>query len=134
VINGGPLLMDGGDVVLDPVRDGWSAAPVAGTPRAEFFWRWYVRRNPRTAAGVLPGGQMVLIESDGRAPGWSAGLTIDETARLMAAFGADEAINLDGGGSSTMVADGALVSRPSDAAGERPAADAIVITPTAQAR
>jgi exopolysaccharide biosynthesis protein len=77
---------------------------------------------------------MVLIESDGRAPGWSAGLTIDETARLMAAFGADEAINLDGGGSSTMVADGALVSRPSDAAGERPAGDAIVITPTAQAR
>jgi hypothetical protein len=129
VINGGPLLVDDGEIASDPARDGWSPLPVAGSARAEFFWRWYLRRNPRTAAGVLPDGRTVLVQSDGRAPGWSAGLTIDETARVLDSLGVDDAINLDGGGSSTVVADGRVVNRPSDAAGERPAGDAIVITP-----
>ncbi|MDQ3405858.1 MAG: phosphodiester glycosidase family protein [Actinomycetota bacterium] len=129
VINGGPLLVDRGVVALDPARDGWSPDPIAGTPRADFFWRWYERRNPRTAAGVLPDGRLVLVQSDGRAPGWSAGLTIEETARLLDALGAQRAVNLDGGGSSTVVAQGQMLNRPSDAAGERPAGDAVVLIP-----
>jgi exopolysaccharide biosynthesis protein len=38
-----------------------------------------------------------------------------------------DALNLDGGGSTTMVANGAIVNRPSDAAGPRPVSDAIVV-------
>ena len=42
-------------------------------------------------------------------------------------FGAEEAINLDGGGSTAMVVRGRLVTHPSDATGERPVGDAIVV-------
>ncbi|WP_436499131.1 phosphodiester glycosidase family protein [Actinokineospora sp. HUAS TT18] len=129
VINGGPLLVDDGEIALDPARDGWSPEPIAGSARAEFFWRWYERRNPRTAAGVLPDGRLVLMQCDGRAPGWSAGLSIAETAQVMAGLGVRSAVNLDGGGSSTAVANGQIVNRPSDTAGERPAGDAIVLVP-----
>jgi exopolysaccharide biosynthesis protein len=47
----------------------------------------------------------------------------------MGALGADEAVNLDGGGSTTMTVGEALVNRPSDATGERPIGDAVVILP-----
>ena len=45
----------------------------------------------------------------------------------MAALGAREAVNLDGGGSTTMTVGGKLVNRPSDATGERPIGDALVL-------
>lgn len=127
VVNGGPELVDDGRVDLDPVRDGWSPAPIAGANRAEFYWRWYVRRNPRTAAGVLRDGRVVFVVVDGRQPGRSVGLGIPETARLLEGIGAVEAINLDGGGSSAVATADGLVNTPSDPV-ERPVADAIVLT------
>jgi exopolysaccharide biosynthesis protein len=48
-------------------------------------------------------------------------------ADLLIEFGAIEAINLDGGGSTTMVVRNSLVNRPSDASGERPVSDAILV-------
>ena len=47
----------------------------------------------------------------------------------MRALGARDALNLDGGGSTTMVIRGTLVTRPSDATGERPIGDAILVAP-----
>jgi exopolysaccharide biosynthesis protein len=47
----------------------------------------------------------------------------------MQALGADEAVNLDGGGSTAMTVGEELVNRPSDAAGERPIGDAVVLLP-----
>jgi exopolysaccharide biosynthesis protein len=47
----------------------------------------------------------------------------------MRALGAQEALNLDGGGSTTMVAGGQILGRPSDTTGERPVGDAVVIPP-----
>jgi exopolysaccharide biosynthesis protein len=127
VVNGGPDLVDDGRIALEPVRDGWSPAPVAGFSRADFYWRWYVRRNPRTAAGVLPDGRLVFVQVDGRQPGRSVGLSITETARLLEALGAVEAVNLDGGGSSAIATKDGLVNTPSDPV-ERPVADVIVLT------
>lgn len=127
VVNGGPDLVDDGRVALAPVRDGWSPAPIAGNSRADFFWRWYVRRNPRTAAGVLPDGRLVFVQVDGRQPGRSVGLSISETARLFDGFGAVEAVNLDGGGSSAVATSQGLVNTPSDPV-ERPVADAVILT------
>lgn len=129
LVNGGPLLVDEGGVALDPLRDGWSPEAIDGNPRAEFYWRWYVRRNPRTAAGVLPDGRVVFVQVDGRQPGRSVGLGITETARLLDGLGAVEAINLDGGGSSAVATDArGLINTPSDPV-ERPVADALVLTP-----
>ncbi|GAA3078171.1 exopolysaccharide biosynthesis protein [Kribbella aluminosa] len=59
---------------------------------------------PRTAVGFdAAGGRMILLTVDGRATG-SRGLSLKEMGQLMISLGADEALNLDGGGSSTMLA------------------------------
>jgi exopolysaccharide biosynthesis protein len=88
-----------------------------------------LRRNPRTAAGVTRAGRIILLTSDGRRPGHSVGLSIPETARVMRALGAVQAVNLDGGGSTAMVVAGRLEGVPSDSGGERPVGDAIVLVP-----
>ena len=45
------------------------------------------------------------------------------------ALGMADAINLDGGGSTTMVVDGQVINHPSDATGERPVGDAVRVLP-----
>ncbi len=62
------------------------------------------RTAPRTAIGLDgPGTRLILIVVDGRQPFYSDGVTIQEMAELMLYYGGDNAINLDGGGSSTLV-------------------------------
>lgn len=59
---------------------------------------------PRTAIGLDgPGTRLIIIVVDGRQPFYSEGATIEELADLMLYYGGDNAILLDGGGSSTMV-------------------------------
>ena len=74
-------------------------------------------------------GTVLLVTVDGRRPGWSAGVTLPEAARMMRALGARNALNLDGGGSRGMVVLGELVSRPSDPSGERAVSDGIFVLP-----
>ncbi len=65
-----------------------------------------VREAPRTAVGVDgPGTRLIMIVVDGRQPFYSDGATIAELAELMLFYGGDNAIMLDGGGSSTLVID-----------------------------
>jgi exopolysaccharide biosynthesis protein len=85
--------------------------------------------HPRTAIARLKSGQILLVAVDGRQPGVSAGMSLTMLADLLIEFGAVEAINLDGGGSTTMVIRNKLVNKPSDATGERPVSDAILIFP-----
>jgi hypothetical protein len=62
------------------------------------------RTAPRTAIGLDgPGNRLILIVVDGRQPFYSEGVTVQEMAELMIFYGGDNAINLDGGGSSTLV-------------------------------
>ncbi|WP_427887146.1 phosphodiester glycosidase family protein [Kribbella sp. GL6] len=75
---------------------------------------------PRTAIGFdADGSRMILLTVDGRATG-SRGLSLKEMGQLMISLGADDALNLDGGGSSTMLARTAgkaapdVVNNPSD--------------------
>lgn len=71
-------------------------------------------RHPRTAAGVTASGELLLVTVDGRNPGVSRGVSLPEMASILIRYGAVQAINLDGGGSSTMVVNGAYINRPSD--------------------
>lgn len=71
-------------------------------------------RNPRTGAGVTPSGEILLATVDGRRPRRSVGMTPEEFARLFQYLGANWAINLDGGGATTMVVRGRVVNTPSD--------------------
>lgn len=84
-------------------------------------------RHPRTAIGKLKDGRMLLVVVDGRQPNYSTGMSLLSLAELLLEFGAVEAINLDGGGSSAMVLEGKLVNKPSDAAGERAVSDVLKI-------
>jgi exopolysaccharide biosynthesis protein len=85
--------------------------------------------HPRTAIASLADGRALLLVADGRHPPERVGLALDDLARLLLELGAVDAINLDGGGSTTMVIKGSIVNVPSDAAGERPVSDAIVVRP-----
>lgn len=81
--------------------------------RGEKKTRWLTRDyhlepNPRTAIGLdQTGRKMILMLVDGRQPNYSEGVSIDELADLMLEYGAYSAINLDGGGSTTLVVAGA---------------------------
>ncbi len=76
-------------------------------------------RHPRTAVGIDAAGRwLYLVVVDGRQPFVSAGMTTHELATLMVRLGCVRAINLDGGGSSVMLATGSdgtldIVNRPS---------------------
>ncbi|MEW6126617.1 MAG: phosphodiester glycosidase family protein [Acidobacteriota bacterium] len=84
-------------------------------------------RHPRTAIAKLKDGRLLLMTVDGRQPGYSAGMGLRQLAEILLEFGAIEAINLDGGGSTTMVVEGKVVNKPSDATGERAVSDALLI-------
>jgi exopolysaccharide biosynthesis protein len=83
--------------------------------------------HPRTAVAKLESGKFLLLTVDGRQPGVSAGMSLNMLAELLLELGAVEAINLDGGGSTTMVVHDKIVNRPSDQTGERPVSDAILV-------
>jgi Phosphodiester glycosidase/SPOR domain len=125
VLNGGPRLLRRGRIDITAAAEGFDHPGDPG-----FYYAFGLRRNPRTMAGVTRDGRLLLVAVDGRAPGYSAGLNFEEQALVMRALGAGDAVNLDGGGSTTMTVRGNVVTRSSDAAGERPVADAIVVTGT----
>jgi Phosphodiester glycosidase len=124
VVGGGPRLLRGGRVAVTARAEGF-APPQAPA----FFGSFVAARQPRTLAGVRADGKLLLVTVDGRRPGWSTGMTLPESARLMRSLGALDALNLDGGGSSTMTVRGEVVNRPSDRAGERPVSDALYALP-----
>jgi hypothetical protein len=84
-------------------------------------------RHPRTLIGRDREGDVWLVVVDGRQPGHSAGMSLPELTDFSRRLGLVDALNLDGGGSSTMVVKGAVVNRPSDPIGPRPVSDAIVV-------
>ncbi len=91
------------------------------------------KRHPRTVLGVRRDGTVLLVCVDGRTP-QAAGMSYAELSTLMLALDCEAAVNLDGGGSSTMWTVGlGIVNHPSDngkfdAAGERSVANAVVVT------
>lgn len=105
------------------------ASGVAGPAQEGFPERFRNRRHPRTAVGVGRDGTLLLVVVDGRWPEHGLGMTLPELARELQALGAADALNLDGGGSTTLVVGEALANRPSDEGGERPVSDALVVLP-----
>ena len=84
-------------------------------------------REPRSAFAVTKRGTYLLAVADGRQQD-SHGQTLSEWAKLLIAFGAQDALNLDGGGSSEIIAGGRVLNSPSDGR-ERGIGLGIVILP-----
>lgn len=106
LVQAGPMLVASGRVVVgDGDPEGFSAA--AG----QFDSDITAERHPRCALG-LNEDELFVVCCDGRRTGVDAGLDLGELGRLLVSLGATEAINLDGGGSATLVHRGHLLNRP----------------------
>jgi len=123
LLQAGPLLVRDGAVVFSRADDaeGFSAG------ESQFDSDITDGRHPRAAIGISD-RDLYLVTCDGRRTGVDAGLTLDELAAFMLALGCRDAMNLDGGGSTTMFLDGKVVNHPSDKEGERKVSDAILVT------
>jgi exopolysaccharide biosynthesis protein len=113
----GALDVVGGMPIL--VQDGRVVAPSCSTS--------FCRANPRTGIGYTAHGGILLVVVDGREKG-STGATLVQFAQLMKDLGAVQALNLDGGGSTTMVVQGDVVNVPSDGV-QRSISNALLVLP-----
>ncbi len=119
-VGGGPRL----------VRDGKSVDEFA----AEGFSKNFSRQDaPRTAVGVTASGELLLVTVDGRQAGRNAGVSLKELSRILVSLGAQQGINLDGGGSTTSWLDGKVINRPSDGR-ERKISTALVVVERPETR
>lgn len=110
---GGPRLLHDGGISINGREEKFDPGIVTG-------------RHPRSAVAYTYNGDILLVVIDGRSRR-SAGMTLAELADYLKRLGARNAINLDGGGSSSMFIRGRIVNRPSDGK-ERPISNGILIT------
>ncbi len=110
-LGGNPVLVRDGEIAWRNVRGDHSI----------------FRRHPRTGVGLRADGKVLFVTVDGRQRR-SKGMTLLAFAQLMRSLGARWALNLDGGGSTTMVVRGNVVNRPSDGR-ERAVGSALMLVP-----
>ncbi len=113
IIGGGPGLVRDGLLVNSGEEESFRADVLQG-------------RAPRTAIGITAQGQLLLVTVNGRQPNISVGMTLAELGRLLIELGAVQGMNLDGGGSTTMVIHDLVLNLPSNGK-ERPVSNAILI-------
>jgi hypothetical protein len=112
VLGGVPILVRHGEVAVDVTCS-----------------TWFCGRNPRTGVGYTAEGHVLMVVVDGRSSA-SVGMSLVRFAEEMRTLGATSALNLDGGGSSTMwIAGMGIVNVPSDTSGERLVTNALVVIP-----
>jgi len=113
-VGGGPRLLVDGQVSVDWAAEGFDAGFAGGL-------------NPRTAVGASRDGhRLFLVTVDGRQP-FSRGVSLLGMALILKRYGAWSAINLDGGGSTALAANGLTVSSPQGDGSERPVADMLLV-------
>ncbi len=129
LLQAGPLLVHDGAVAFDRAADheGFSAGA------RQFDSDITAGRHPRAALAVTADRRVLAVACDGRADD-EAGLTLGELAEALVALGARSALNLDGGGSTSLVAGGELVNVPREQHGVvlpagRPVPTALTFTP-----
>ena len=112
-IHAGPVLISNGKIDLTVENEVFFNTPVAGI-------------QPRSAVGYTNQNELILMVVDGRQAD-SRGVYFEELAIMMKQFDCEEALNLDGGGSSAMVADSRLLNRPAGSTFQREVMSAIGI-------
>ena len=97
-IHAGPVLIRNGKINVSSEQEVFFNTPVDGV-------------QPRSAIGYKKNGDVIMMVVDGRQVD-SRGVYLKELAMLMSQFNCEEAVNLDGGGSSSLVVNGKLVNNP----------------------
>ena len=110
-LHAGPVLISNGKIDLNIEDEVFFNTPVSGV-------------QPRSAIGYTEDQHLVLMVVDGR-QAESRGVYLEELALMMSDFKCIEALNLDGGGSSAMVADSRLLNKPSGRTVQREVMSAI---------
>ena len=111
ILAAGPVLIDEGKSVDHDAYTNGMVDNAGGKPVGAFYT--YTQRHPRTAIGTDKKGNVYLVVVDGRSKGNAEGVTITELTKICAWLGMTDAINLDGGGSSTMwTAEEGIVNYP----------------------
>ncbi|MFZ2958842.1 MAG: phosphodiester glycosidase family protein [Candidatus Ozemobacteraceae bacterium] len=110
---GGPRLLTDGKIDITGVAEKFDPSIVSG-------------RHPRSAVALTWGGELLFVVTDGRSKR-SAGMTLTELASYLKFLGGRQAINLDGGGSSSLLVNGKIMNKPSDGK-ERPISNGLLIT------
>ncbi|KUK13504.1 MAG: Putative periplasmic protein (DUF2233), partial [bacterium 42_11] len=111
LIQGGPMLIENGEIVNQD--EGFSEELLN-------------KKHPRTIIGETQDGKLLLMVVDGRNPIRGEGLTIEELKTILKKLKLKNALNLDGGGSTTLYLKGKLYNMPSDGK-EREISYALVI-------
>ena len=131
ILASGPVLIDEGKCVDHDAYTKGMVDNAGGKPVGAFYT--YTQRHPRTAIGTDKRGDVYLVVVDGRSKGNAEGVTITELTKICAWLGMRDAINLDGGGSSSMwTAEEGTVSYPCrnkkfDHKGERRVSSCVVV-------
>jgi hypothetical protein len=106
-VGGGPVLVKEGGVFVTNWQE-------------QMFVNGEKDRHPRTAMGYTADGKLIILVIQGRFPGVAEGATLEEEANIFVELGCEEALNLDGGGSSCLLVNGKETITPSDKTGQRP--------------
>ena len=131
ILAAGPVLIDEGKSVDHDAYTNGMVDNAGGKPVGAFYT--YTQRHPRTAIGTDKKGNIYLVVVDGRSKGNAEGVTITELTKICAWLGMTDAINLDGGGSSSMwTAEEGTVSYPCrnkkfDHEGERKVSSCVIV-------
>lgn len=112
-IGGGPRLISGGKAAMDLAAEGIQP-------------NFSTTLHPRTAIGSTKDGDIWLVIVEGR-QSMSRGASLEELSAIMLRLGCVEAMNLDGGGSSTLALSGLVINRPSDKGIERSICNSLLL-------
>jgi hypothetical protein len=115
-VAGGPVLIQDGQM------------KITNNEEQRFAGKQINDKHPRTAMGYTADGRLVVMVVEGRNPGIADGANLTQLAQLMLSAGCIEALNLDGGGSSTMLVNGKETIKPSDKTGQRPVPAVLIIS------
>ncbi len=107
-VGGGPVLLQDGEI------------KITNDEELKFTGKAILDKHPRTAMGYTRDGRLILLVIEGRFPGKAEGATLTQEAQMLKELGCTEALNLDGGGSSSLLVNGKPTITPSDKEGQRP--------------
>ena len=114
-VGGGPVLLQNGNI------------NITNNEELKFAGKAIEDKHPRTAMGYTKDGRLIVLCVQGRMPGIAEGASLTQQAQILKDLGCEEALNLDGGGSSCLLVNGKETIKPSDKEGQRPVPAVFII-------